>query len=215
MFSLQSFHHKYQVDTKQIVVRGRDFRLFVPKTIELFLDPEDLLRDFPLWSKVWEASLVLADHLAGMAVEPGKRFLEIGCGLGLVGIVASSFGHQVTMTEINPHSLDFARANARSNNLANLEIAELDWDNPNLEGLFDYIVGSEVIYKERDFQSLLRLFKANLRPGGEIILVERIRKTSMEFFGRMQQSFKISARKKVLRSQEQEVKVILCRMRFE
>jgi 16S rRNA G1207 methylase RsmC len=156
---------------------------------------------------------VLAEYLAGMEAEEGKRLLEIGCGIGVVGIVASSFGHRVTMTEYNPDALNFARANALLNEASSLEIRELDWYNPAIEGAFDYIVGSEVLYRETDFQPILQLFKAYLTKGGEIILAEGIRKTSMAFMGRMEDSFHITAQKKVLRSKEKEIPIMLCRMK--
>ena len=218
MFSLESFHKDYKTDSKDMVIGGRNFKFFVPKTIDEFIDPQDVFHDFPLWSKIWEASIVLADYLAGITVDPERRFLEIGCGLGLVGIVAASFGHRVTMTEYNPHALDFSRANAEINPPAadsNLEILKLDWNRPRLQGLFDPIVGSEIIYNERDYKPILALLKTFLKPGGEIILAEGVRKTSMEFFRQMGQFFNIKAHKKVLRSEEQEIRVILCRMRFK
>jgi predicted nicotinamide N-methyase len=213
MSSLESFHSTYESDVSEVSVRGRAFRLFTPRYIEPFIDEGDALHDFPLWSKIWEASLVLADFLAGMPEEPGKRFLEIGGGIGLVSIVAASFGHDITLTEHNPHALEFARANAHANGCPELRILELDWNRPALEGAFDFIVGSEVVYHERDFDPLERLFDVLLKPKGEIILAEGIRKTSMEFFSRMQKSFQVKGHKKVLRSGEKEVPVILCRMR--
>jgi len=217
MFSLEYFHKEYETDTSDLVIRGRSFSFLIPKSIDRFVDPDDVFHNFPLWSKIWEASIVLADYLSGITAEQGKRFLEIGSGLGLAGIVASSFGHQVTMTEYNTDALNFARANAQINLHSvdsNLKITELDWSKPQLEGLFDYIVGSEIIYNERDFQPILGLFKTYLRPGGEIILAERLRKTSIEFFRQMQKFFDIKAQKKTLRSKNEEIRVMLCRMRF-
>ena len=120
------------------------------------------------------------------------------------------------MTEYNPDALNFARANARANlsaDEAGLEITELDWGKPRLEGLFDYIIGSEVIYKEKDYQPILKLFKTYLKTSGEIILAEGVRKTSMEFFRQMSGLFDITAQKKILRSREEEVRVILARMK--
>ena len=217
MVSLESFHKEYETDTADLVVKGRRFTFLVPKSIDRFVDPGDVFHDFPLWSKIWEASIVLSEYLAGISVEPEKRFLEIGCGMGLVGIIASAFGHRVTMTEYNPDALNYARANAVTNPLAdsNLEIIELDWNRPRLEGLFDHIVGSEVIYNERDYEPILKLFRAYLKPGGEIILAEGLRKTSIEFFRQMGQFFDIKAQKKVLRSKKGETRVILCRMKFK
>ena len=217
MFSLESFHKQYETDTSNSIIKQRSFSLFVPKYLDRFIDPDNLLNDFPLWSKIWEASIVLADYMACLPVEPGKRFFEIGCGLGLVGIVGSSFGHKIIMTESNPDALNFARANAEINPPPadlKLEILELDWNNPRLDGAFDYIVGSEVIYKEGNYDPILKLIRACLKPGGEVILAEGVRKTSMEFFSRMEQYFVLRAQKKILRSKEKEARVVLCRMRL-
>lgn len=213
MSFLESFHRTYETDVSEVNVRGRAFRFFTPKYIEPFIDEGDALRDFPLWSKIWEASLALADFLAGMPPEPGRGLLEVGAGIGLVSIVAVSFGHDITLTEHNPHALEFARANAHVNGCPDLKILDLDWNRPSLEGHFDCVVGSEVAYRERDFEPLERLFEGVLKPGGEIILAEGVRKTSMEFFAKMQQSFHVKGHKKVLRSGGKEVPLALCRMR--
>ena len=213
MTSLEIFHRTYETDVSEVSVRGRAFRFFTPKYIEPFIGEGDALRDFPLWSKIWEASLVLADFLAGMPSEPGMRLLEIGGGIGLVSVVAASFGHDITLTEHNPHALEFARANAHANGCPDLKILDLDWNRPSLEGAFECILGSEVVYHERNFKPLEKLFRSLLKPGGEIILAEGLRKTGMEFFGRMQQSFQVKGYRKVLRSGGKEVPVILCRMR--
>ena len=218
MFSLESFHRKYETDTSDLTIKDRHFRFFTPKSIDKFIDPGDIFHDFPLWSKIWEASIILSEYLSGMPVDSEKRFLEIGCGMGVVGVVASGFGHRVTMTEYNPDALSFAKANARTNLSADddgPEITELDWGNPRLEGLFDYIIGSEVIYKEKDYQPILKFFETFIKPSGEIILAEGVRKTSMEFFRQMSGLFDVDAKKKILRSREKEVRVILARMKFK
>jgi predicted nicotinamide N-methyase len=219
MFSLESFHRQYETDTADLVIRDRRFRFFVPKSLDRFVDQGDVFHDFPLWVKIWEASIVLADHLAGMPVNPERRFLEIGCGVGVVGIVAAAFGHRITMTEYNSDALDFARANVHTNlsadNAAGIEIARLDWNRPRLEGRFDAIVGSEVIYKETDFQAILKLFETCLRPSGGIVLAEGVRKTSLEFFRQVSGRFDISAQKKTLRSKGEVFPVILAKMRLK
>jgi len=215
MFTLESFQKQYETDTKDLTIRGRSFSFFVARSLESFVDSQDIFNDFPLWIKIWEASMVLADYLAGLKVEPEKRFLEIGCGLGLVGIVASAFGHHVTVTEYNQDALNFARANALLNKASNMEIKEMNWNNPQLQGSFDTIIGSEIIYKESDFPSILNLFRTYLKDGGEIILAEGIRKTSMEFMRQMGDSFNIKAQKRIFRSQDREIMIMLCRMRMK
>jgi 2-polyprenyl-3-methyl-5-hydroxy-6-metoxy-1,4-benzoquinol methylase len=202
-----------ETEEKSVGIRGRNFTLITPKFIEEYIDSQDPLQDFPLWAKVWEASWVLADFLAGMPVEPEKRLLEIGCGLGLVGVVAASFGHKVIMTEHNPEAIEFARANAEMNHCEDMEIIDLDWNSPSFHGRFDTIVGSEVVYHEKDFEPLRHLFERLLKPEGEVILCEGIRRTSLDFFKEMQRHFDLKAQQKSIRSPEKTVLVILCRMK--
>jgi len=48
-------------------------------------------------------------------------------------------------------------------------------DRLQLHGSHDYIIGSEINYKEFAFQSISDLFKCYLKDAGEISLDERIR----------------------------------------
>lgn len=50
-------------------------------------------------------------------VRPGQRFLEVGCGAGLVSLVAARAGAQVTATDLNPHAVELLQHNARQNRL--------------------------------------------------------------------------------------------------
>jgi hypothetical protein len=75
---LTSFKKRYQTDTTRITIKDRDFSFFVPESLDSFIDQEDLFHNFPLWTKIWESSLILADFLAGLEVEPEKNILEIG-----------------------------------------------------------------------------------------------------------------------------------------
>lgn len=212
MFTLKSFQEQYNLETTPITIREKSFQFFVPRDLEAFVNQDDIFDDFPLWAKIWEASLILSDYLAGLKPEPDKRFLEIGCGLGLVGIVASAFGHRVVMTEYYDHALNFARANAQRNNLSAIEITKLDWFDPQLKERFDYITGSEITYSEENFRPLSNLFKTYLKPSGEIILADGIRETSMNFMKQLSSDYKIKAKKMVLRSKEKEIPVMLSRM---
>jgi 2-polyprenyl-3-methyl-5-hydroxy-6-metoxy-1,4-benzoquinol methylase len=89
----------------------------------------------------------------------------------------------------------------------------LDWNQPALNETFDFIVGSEIIYHERDFQPIRELFQRLLKPGGEIILCSEIRSTNMDFLSLLQNSYEIKARKKTLRSEAKNISVILCNLK--
>jgi predicted nicotinamide N-methyase len=212
MFSKESFNNEYETDITDAVVCGRKFSFYLPRSIERFIDQDNVLQDFPLWSKLWEASWVLADYVARMPQRPESRLLEVGAGMGMVSIVGASFGHHFTLTEINSDALNFARANARLNQCPHLDIKALDWNHADMGCRFDYIIGSELVYRKASFQPLMNLFKTLLKPGGEIILAAGIRKLSMSFFKHLQPFYRLDARIINLRSSNDETKIVLCRM---
>ncbi len=212
MFSLDAFHKKYETDNNELVINGRKFKILLPKDLDGFLNTDDVMHEFPLWAKIWPASWILAGFVAEMPVAPEKRFLEIGGGIGLVSIVAATFGHQIIMTEYNPDALQFARANALINQCPQLDIQALDWNRPRLSGQFDYIVASEVSYREADIQSLQMLFKNSLKTGGEVILAGEMRKLSKEFYRAFEALFNIRVLKKTLRSDSEAINIFLFRM---
>jgi predicted nicotinamide N-methyase len=212
MFSLESFHKEYDTTTSELVINGRQFQLLLPKDLNRFINTRDVFNEFPLWAKIWPASWVLADYLAGMPVAPTKKILEIGAGTGLVSIAAASFGHDITLTESNPDALQFARANALTNGCPQLPVLELDWNRPQLKHTVDYIVASEVTYKKDDLQSLLSLFKHCLNPDGEVLLAGEMRKGSKDIYQQLETSFKIRVQKKMLRSNGEEIAIFLFRM---
>ena len=214
MFSIEAFHQEYETETTEVVVNGKKFNILLPKYLDRFINPSDVLHDFPLWAKIWKASWVLSGYLADMPQDPSKRFLEIGAGVGLVSIVAATFGHQITMTEYNPDALNFAQANAHLNNCPSLPILKLDWHRPQLKGKFDTIVASEITYKLKDFVPLIQLFRSYLQPGGEIILASEMRKTGKDLFNLLKTDFDIKVEKKNLRSDTAATRIVLFKMRF-
>ena len=209
MFSLEAFQKEYDTTIDELVINNRKFQVMLPRDINRFINPQDVFQKFPLWAKIWPASWILAGYLADRPVASTKRILEIGAGIGLVSIVAASFGHSITMTDSNPDALQFARANAIINGCPQLPIQVLDWNNPQLEETVDCIVASEVTYKKVDLLPLLSLFKSCLKPEGEVILAGEMRTDSKDFYQQMESNFKVKAQKKVLRSDGEEIAVFL------
>lgn len=71
--------------------------------------------------------------LKNVEVLPGRSFLEIGCGTGLVALHAAKNGAIVTATDINPYAIECARRNAARNDLRMTVI---------LTDLFEKVVGN-------------------------------------------------------------------------
>ena len=212
MSVVNDFKQQYEADTETIGINGRTFKLFVPRHLEHFIDGDTSVRNFPLWAKIWRASWVLADHLARMPAREDQTLLEIGAGLGLVGIVAAGFGHRDTLTEYNPDALAFARANAALNRSPEIEVQPLDWHHPAMGRTFDYIVGSEVIYHPEDIVPLRKVFQQCLRSGGCIILAMEFRQTLTAFFDQMADAYKITITRKRLQGDDQAVPVLISQL---
>jgi 2-polyprenyl-3-methyl-5-hydroxy-6-metoxy-1,4-benzoquinol methylase len=213
MFSIDQFYRTYETETAEVVINGKKFHMLLPRYLYRFIDPINVLHDFPLWAKIWKASWVLSAYLADLSPDANKRLLEIGAGAGLVSIVAANFGHQITMTEYNPDALNFARANAFLNNCPDLPIEKLDWNLSRPAHQYDMIVAAEVTYKKDNFIPLTRFFKSHLKPGGEIILASEIRKSGTDIFGLFKSDFDITVLKKTLRSETVAIPVVLLKMR--
>jgi predicted nicotinamide N-methyase len=213
MFSMETFHRQYQTELRTSVIGNRSFRFLVPHSLEPFIDPQDVFNAFPLWSKIWEASLVLANRLSAIPPAKGRQWLELGAGLGVVGVVAAAFHHEITITEYDAHALDFIRANALLNDAAPSAIRRLDWMQPDLDMRFDRIVGSELIYNETHFEALRSLFLSLLKPGGEILLAGEVRETTTAFLDLMQKDFQIAIARSTLRSDSGTVTILLTRLR--
>jgi predicted nicotinamide N-methyase len=213
MLSPEEFISAYDTDRTDVQVGGRHLRLFTPRTIDRFFDPHNPLEQFPLWAKIWPASLVLAELLASTPPDPRRRLIEIGGGLGLLSVVAAVCGHRVTFSEINPDALQFARANARLNGISDLCAVRLDWNHPPAGEAFDWVIGSELVFRKEDIAPLKRLFLSLLRPGGEVFLSGEVRACSDAFFRTMKDDFDIRLFKKTLRAADTAIPVLLYRMR--
>lgn len=141
----------------------------------------------PYWAELWASSVGLARHLCRDNALLGRRVLEIGCGLGLAGIAAAKAGASVLLTDVDPHAVAFALRNARRNGCLNAEARRLSWLFPALEGSFDAILGSDVIYDPDHFDPIARLVLNHLAPGGRAIFAEPRRDVACHFFDTMKE----------------------------
>jgi predicted nicotinamide N-methyase len=208
-FSLQQFQNNYDTEIFPVKIGNRKLRFYKPKSIDRFINPDDPMDGFPLWAKIWDASAILVQYMADLAAAPKRRVLELGSGIGVAGIAAASMGHDITLTEYDPDALNFLRANTRINNCKHVPVLHLDWFKPELEGCFDLIIGSEVVYQDRAVEALGDIFQKFLSPRGKVVLAERVRSTGAVFFEKMAVRFDIQAKKHTLRSQEKSETVVL------
>lgn len=76
-----------------------------------------------------------------------KSFLELGCGSGIISIVAAQNGAITTAIDINNEAVLITRVNAR-NNKADIEVVQSDLFSGLAQRLFDIIVINPPYYKK-------------------------------------------------------------------
>jgi methylase of polypeptide subunit release factors len=91
---------------------------------------------------------------------PRRSVLELGAGLGLVGLAAARRGYRVTLTDHDADALAFARETARVNGLAIPQTRVVDWRSPPLEVRMDRIVAADVLYESRHLEPVAPAFNS-------------------------------------------------------
>jgi len=136
----------------------------------------------PYWAELWPSAIAHAQYLWRSVEVQGLQVLELGCGIGLAGIVASRKGAAVTFTDYEADALAFTRYNVLQNACTRVVIRHLDWFTPTLTETYQLIIASDVLYERTNFQPLLQLYHRNLAPGGHFILAEPNRPVATDFF---------------------------------
>jgi len=145
-------HPSIRVGDLEIVIR-------VPPDFDALLDeaarqtPDDVDR-IPYYAALWPSAHALAGVLwERRAMLPGRRVLELGCGLGLPSITAARLGAVVTATDFHPDAGAWCLANAAANHTA-LAFHACDWNTPPAWPPFDVVIGSDLIYERRHIPAL-------------------------------------------------------------
>ena len=211
---LQAIEKDYKTEIVPITVSGQSLRCL--KIVDLDeiilerLETTDLNEaELPYWGKIWEASILLAAYLIAQPVVPGRKILEIGTGLGVSGLFAASCGHDVTLSDHKEEIIRFIRANTLLNNLDNVPVISVDWTQPASNQLYDWIVGSEVVYHRSTYDSMVQFLQQSLKPSGTIFLAKSTSLPANVFFSKLTQYFKFKQLDKVMRSGDQEFAISL------
>lgn len=214
--TLAQLRKKYKVAFEDLRIRDHALKLLQVTDLEPLLagkDPFKNVSDFPFWVKLWESSMVLADLLAATPPKPGQTLLELGAGLGAPGLAAAACGYQVTLSDYEPHILDFQRVSAAASNLSGIKFKIIDWNNPPDLPQFDTIVGAEILFREEFFEPLLNIFRTLLAPGGTIYLAHDVRRKSLpQFLMKAEKEYQIAVSTRKLTSEDENLTVIVNRL---
>jgi predicted nicotinamide N-methyase len=166
---------------EQVLIEGQTFMITRPGESDRLLDHPFVRSAFaadeylPYWADLWPAARMLAKVILREFWPPATEALEIGCGLGLPGIVALSRGFRVTFSDYDATALRFAADNARLNGFHDFRLLQMDWRNPPADLCFPVLLASDLIYEQRNVEPLVALIKRALAPDGTCFLTDQDR----------------------------------------
>lgn len=174
----------------------RDFVAHAPESPEAVLD--DTARDYarrpttgtwfmPYWATPWASGIAAAEAVVADPLPfTGRRVIELGCGLGITAMALVSVGARLSIVDVWPESLAFARFNSLRHGGPAARVRPLlaDWRTDAgvarllQSGQFDAVVAADVLYELDDVKPLFDLLPRLVSPGGVFWLAEPGRTTS-------------------------------------
>ena len=130
------------------------------------------------WKRVWPAGLGLAGYIIsrfGAAGLRGYRVLDLGCGVGLIGIVCGQLGARVTFLDRERRALAAVRRNCRLNGLGKAQTIVGDWNHGGQRlgrAAYDMVVGGDVVYDELEWKAICSALTLALRADGVALLAD-------------------------------------------
>jgi predicted nicotinamide N-methyase len=171
---------------ERVLVEDREFILERPDNYDHLLDHPTVRSAFaadeymPYWADLWPAARMLAKALLREQFVIGEgaerlHALEVGCGLGLPGLVALSMGMRVTFSDYDATAMHFAAENARRHGYHDFDLLHMDWRFPPTDRKYKLILAADLIYEMRNIDPLVNLVEVLLHPEGECLLTDQDR----------------------------------------
>ena len=136
---------------------------------------------WPLFGLLWPSGAHLAARMARHPVTPGERILEIGCGLALAALVGHRRGADVTASDCHPLASVFLQENLRLNHLPPLPYRHGQWGHSGapdariadpLEGRYDLVMGSDLLYERDEGGTLARFIALHTRAAAQVWVID-------------------------------------------
>src|SRR6185436_10041332 len=163
---------RFRTSIQEAVVDDHTYSILKPANSDDLIREEDFVKDerLPYWADVWPSSIILAGKLLELK-GAGRSALELGCGVGLSTLAATSAGFDVLSTDYYEDALDVTRANVFRNLGMVARTRLVDWRHvPKDLGTFDLVFASDVLY-EKEYALLLPIILCRVLATGGIALI--------------------------------------------
>ncbi len=125
------------------------------------------------WQHLDDGTAFLLEHLK---FEVGQDVLDVGCGYGVIGLLAAQSARQVTMTDDNLLAVRCAYESVKASGMTNIDVLPSDVYSELADRQFDLIVSNPPFHKEFDVNTnvahrIMREAKDKLRSGGRLVIV--------------------------------------------
>jgi ETFB lysine methyltransferase len=176
----KTLSRRFELANTALTIAGRSYDLLRPRSVDELISEEDFVIDerIPYWADCWPSARVLAERISRQRGS-GRRLLELGCGIGLVSLVAAHAGFQVLATDYYADALEFTAANAQRHALLDVDTRLIDWRKlpADLE-TFDVVAASDVLYEKPHAALLAAALDRTLSATGLGLLTDPGRRTA-------------------------------------
>ncbi len=177
----------YKVNKQCLMIAGQQYQFYTIADIDAVIDEvltsdENPDENAPYWAELWPSALALANFVSRLDDVANKNAIELGCGLGLSGIVLNSCGGNAVLTDFDENALRFAALNGMLNLKRPPDVKRLDWRYPPENEGYDIILAADVAYEKRLFKPFIGTIEALLNPDGILYLSEPNRSIAKTFF---------------------------------
>jgi predicted nicotinamide N-methyase len=142
--------------------------------------PRGEVLGLPYWAELWDSSQGVAQYLTRMlgnaATPRPARVMDLGCGMGLTGMVAAALGADVLLCDLETPALLFARLNALQYS-TNVRARRTNWRTDRFAERFDLIIGADILYEKSQWEFQEPFWRHHLAPEGTVLLAEPGRQT--------------------------------------
>jgi predicted nicotinamide N-methyase len=163
---------RFRTTLQDASVGDHTFSILKPANADDLIREEDFVKDerLPYWADVWPSSIVLAEKLLELE-GAGRSALELGCGVGLSTLAATTAGFDVMATDYYQDALDVTRANVFQNLGKAARTQLVDWRHvPKDLGTFDLVFASDVLY-EKEYALLLPIILCRVLAQNGVALI--------------------------------------------